>query len=275
MKISFAVLVTLLALAAAACGAASEPSEPEAPAAEPAPTPPKPSGPPPELDGVEGPPPAWVETRDGALWLAYSGFCWETTCADYEAPTCDNPRIPELVLESGDEIRFHLGYEPKEVVVSFFRQWGAATTNEAQLASERAPTWAVDRPGPFALHATSLERGDASYAGCIRFRGGGASTGTPAAGGLSVDEALASSSDEPLLVQGALFAVHGRVFLCSGFAESYPPQCAGPKLVVKGLDGASVKRLRRVGPIRWSDDPVQLLGTVEEDVFTVSEATIP
>ena len=94
--------------------------------------------------------------------------------------------------------------------------------------------------------------------------------GAPApGGGLSVEEALGSKLAEPILVEGSLLADGMRVRLCSGFRESHPPQCVEPALRLRNLDLASVEGLRHHGAVAWSDEPVQLLGTVRGDVLTV------
>ncbi|MGH8935804.1 MAG: hypothetical protein ACRDXD_06010 [Acidimicrobiia bacterium] len=87
--------------------------------------------------------------------------------------------------------------------------------------------------------------------------------------GLSVEEALASDSEEPVLVNGALFARAGEVRLCSAVAESFPPQCAGAWLIVEGLDLAQVPDLQTEGEVSWSES-VQVLGRVEGDRLVVA-----
>jgi hypothetical protein len=90
------------------------------------------------------------------------------------------------------------------------------------------------------------------------------------AGPLSVEEALASTTDEPLLVEGALLIEGNVVRLCSGFAESHPPQCMEPSLVLEGLVFAAVEGLlRREGDVRWSDEPFRVRGTLEGHRLTV------
>lgn len=103
-------------------------------------------------------------------------------------------------------------------------------------------------------------------AGC----GGGSSSdpGSPSSaapipgGGLTVEEALASTLEGPLAVAGYLLEVEGELRLCSAVLESYPPQCGQPSLLVRG----QVDR-DRIG------ERVSLLGEVEDGVLTVSETT--
>jgi hypothetical protein len=91
----------LVVIATAGCGAANHET-----------TPPNP----PSLRG--GPPPAWVETRFGSHWLAYSSYCWRNRCADYAAPECPGHGLPVIELRQGGLVRFHLGFGPDRVEVS-------------------------------------------------------------------------------------------------------------------------------------------------------------
>ena len=82
--------------------------------------------------------------------------------------------------------------------------------------------------------------------------------------GISIDEALgqAGTVTGPLLINGALFiAPDGTVLLCSAIAESFPPQCGGSRLLVRGLDPATVPDLQEANGVRWAEQ-VQLLGTI-------------
>ena len=97
------------------------------------------------------------------------------------------------------------------------------------------------------------------------------SSGIAAGPGISIEEALGSGSDEPLLVNGNLLAQGEDVRLCSALAESFPPQCGGASLRVVGLTLAEVDGLVTEGNVSWTDRPIQLLGVVEDDTLTVSE----
>ncbi|MDP8969300.1 MAG: hypothetical protein M3N52_02105 [Actinomycetota bacterium] len=114
-------------------------------------------------------------------------------------------------------------------------------------------------------------------AGCDQEPSGGPpSAGAPAPGeALSVEQALASRSSEPLVVRGTLFAVHGDpVRLCSAILESYPPQCGGPSLAVEGADLYTIPGLETAGSVTWSTEPAELLGVVRAGVLTVSRTSI-
>lgn len=96
-------------------------------------------------------------------------------------------------------------------------------------------------------------------------------SGIAAGPGISIEDALASDSDEPLLVNGNLLAEGGVVRLCSALAESFPPQCGGASLVVEGLRLEEVDGLVTEGDVSWTDRPMQLLGVVSDGTLTVSE----
>ena len=101
--------------------------------------------------------------------------------------------------------------------------------------------------------------------------GAAPSAGAPiAGGGLSVEEALASTLAGPLMVTGNLVAAHDEVRLCSALLESYPPQCGGASLLVQGLDLTTVEGLQTVAGVSWTDGRVSLLGDVANGVLTVS-----
>lgn len=94
--------------------------------------------------------------------------------------------------------------------------------------------------------------------------------GIGAGPGISIDEAIAFESDEPLLVNGNIWAEGDNVYFCDAVAESYPPQCAGVRLEVVGVKLAEVDGLQRVGDIAWSER-TQLLGVVANGKITVNE----
>jgi hypothetical protein len=90
--------------------------------------------------------------------------------------------------------------------------------------------------------------------------------------GLSIEDALASDLPGPLLVNGYLLADGNTIRLCSGYAESFPPQCAEPSLDVRGYTLFEQRGLYKTsGEVTWSEEPVQLLGIVRDGAITVSE----
>lgn len=88
--------------------------------------------------------------------------------------------------------------------------------------------------------------------------------------GISVSEALASTLQQPLLVNGHLFVeADGTVYLTEVLALSYPPQ-RGRSLRVEGLDLSAVAGLQNAQGISWTDEYVQVLGEVNGTILTVS-----
>jgi hypothetical protein len=107
------------------------------------------------------------------------------------------------------------------------------------------------------------------------------SSGAPSpGGGLTIDEAIASPFEGPLMVKGFILAEQdGPVRLCSALAESYPPQCGGSSLVVEGLDLSTVEGLTtpsepEYAHTSWTDAEVSLLGEIEDGVLTISETSV-
>ena len=91
--------------------------------------------------------------------------------------------------------------------------------------------------------------------------------------GIGVADALASTLGGLLLVNGAVVIVDGEARLCSTLAESFPSQCGGDSIPVVGLDVATLD-LRTEGSVSWTDDHVQLLGTVRDDVLVIDDAAL-
>jgi hypothetical protein len=88
--------------------------------------------------------------------------------------------------------------------------------------------------------------------------------------GLSVQDAINSTLDEVLLVNGFVVVTNDVTHLCEALAESFPPQCGGVSLVVEGLDLDLVDGLERSGNVQWTNFPLQVLGDVEDGMITVS-----
>ena len=88
--------------------------------------------------------------------------------------------------------------------------------------------------------------------------------------GLTVREALDSTLDQFLLVNGFLVAGKDDVYLCALLAESFPAQCGGDRLRVAGLDLDAMTGLVTEAGVAWSPSSIQLLGTVAGGVITVS-----
>ena len=94
--------------------------------------------------------------------------------------------------------------------------------------------------------------------------------GIGAGPGISIEEAIALESPEPVLVNGWVYARAGEVRFCDAIAESYPPQCPGVSLLVEGLKLEEVDGLQRASGVAWSGR-TQLLGVVADGKITVGE----
>lgn len=93
--------------------------------------------------------------------------------------------------------------------------------------------------------------------------------------GISVEDALASGSDQALLVNGALVVVDGEARLCTALIESFPPQCGGPSLLIAGdFSIEDIDDVRTEGSVSWTDQQIQLLGAVDDGTLTISGTTI-
>ena len=97
---------------------------------------------------------------------------------------------------------------------------------------------------------------------------------TSVSDGLPLYDAGNSDIVGSMLVEGFIVAQGDNVRLASVLAESFPPQAAGVVMTVIGLDLNSVDGLTRSGGVSWTDHQVQLRGTVDGDVLTVSAAPI-
>lgn len=91
--------------------------------------------------------------------------------------------------------------------------------------------------------------------------------------GISVSEAKAADSEGPFLINGYLFVAADRtVVLAEAIAESYPPQPGGAQLTVVGLDLGEFDLTEDQG-IAWTDEQIQVLGSVDGDTLRVSSTS--
>jgi hypothetical protein len=254
------LLLAVAALALAGCGASGGGPGAGGPAAD---DPRQPEGDPPS-PGVmadDAPPPAWIETRRGSVWLGYATYCWGSTCADAGPPDCGKPYSPYVEVDPGEEVRFHLGFRPVDARLVHFAPDGALSRSEDSepLEAARVMAWDVSREGPFWLSASVGGGGDASYAACLRFP----------AEEVTVVEALDRGSGD-VAVRGSLFVEGDDVRLCDGLAESYPPQCPGPHLRLEGFSAEALEGLTRAGAVAWSEEPTIVRGRLSGTTLVVS-----
>jgi len=104
---------------------------------------------------------------------------------------------------------------------------------------------------------------------------GGQGVSTGVGPGISIDEALASDSPEPLLINGWLvISPQGDVRFCSALGDAKPPTCAGSSLIVAGLEPADVGELAEAQGVQWSRESIQLLGSIEAGRLVVSATSL-
>jgi hypothetical protein len=148
LPITLAVAVALVA----GCGGSETGQPPRGAPTEPPPRVPS--------DGPSAPPPAWVETDGGAHWLAYGSYCWDDGCVDYVEPW-RREDVPQIAVRRGKVVRFHLPFEPSELVVDVFERRGR-DPRSVRLEPKRVVAWRVNRPGYVSV-AAWRRHGDASY----------------------------------------------------------------------------------------------------------------
>ena len=88
-------------------------------------------------------------------------------------------------------------------------------------------------------------------------------------GPLTVEEALQSEGDGIVRVRGTLMADAYEVRLCSAIAESHPPQCGQPSLVVRGLHLVGISNMEQAKGVRWRSREVTVVGEVDDGALTV------
>jgi len=89
--------------------------------------------------------------------------------------------------------------------------------------------------------------------------------------GLSIAEARATSAQQPLLINGYVVVDASGMRFCEVLLESFPPQCGGDSFVLEGLNLDNHPEYQREGDVTWSENQVQLLGTLDGDTFTADE----
>lgn len=92
--------------------------------------------------------------------------------------------------------------------------------------------------------------------------------------GLSVADAIASTLEGPLLVNGFLFTQDGEVRLCSSLPRAEYPTCGEPSIEVAGLDPTSIEGFEQLEGLGWSDESTQVLGVKVDGALTVSGTSL-
>ena len=88
---------------------------------------------------------------------------------------------------------------------------------------------------------------------------------------MRVEEAVARGARGDIRLSGFLVGrMEGEMRLCAEVLQSYPPQCGGSSVVVRGLGRGDLAKLRSDQGGLWSDGEVELAGSLENGVLTVS-----
>lgn len=98
--------------------------------------------------------------------------------------------------------------------------------------------------------------------------GGDGAAGGTALRAYPLEEALATDLDGPTLITGLLINDGSGWRLCSGVAESYPPQCAGESVTVEGVRTADHPFIEESG-VQWAEEAT-VLGELQDGVITVT-----
>ncbi len=132
-------------------------------------------------------------------------------------------------------------------------QLDAALTTIVSSEGTPPPVQVVKVPVPTSGEATSA--------------GGAVSTVGP---GLSVAEAIASTLEGPLLVNGFIFTKASDVWLCSSLPREQDPTCGEPSIAVAGLDPTTIDGVQLLEGVGWTNETTQVLGVMIDGVLTVS-----
>ncbi len=106
---------------------------------------------------------------------------------------------------------------------------------------------------------------------------GTSSDGAVVDGGLTVGEALETDATGTIAVRGSLVADDESARLCDALAESMPPQCGDPSVVLAGLTAGDLEslpdadtfELQTAQGVTWTDQHVTLLGELVDGELVV------
>ena len=115
-----------------------------------------------------GPPPAWVDTKSGDQWLAFSSYCWTpeqpsdpvAACATFIPPD-QRPEVPAIALKRREVVKFNFGFTPSEVTLQVGKR-------SYRLAARATTAWRVQGKGGIAVLSVEAPAGSASYVARVR-----------------------------------------------------------------------------------------------------------
>jgi hypothetical protein len=123
-----------------------------------------PAAKPPKLS-QSGAPPAWIETHAKSSWLAYSSYCWKTTCVDYLPPQ-SRTDLPVIVVRRGATVRVHFASAPTQVHATTFL---GMRLKHVTLRPARTVSWRPTITGVVSFDVRGGS-GSASYVARVRVR---------------------------------------------------------------------------------------------------------
>jgi hypothetical protein len=85
-----------------------------------------------------------------------------------------------------------------------------------------------------------------------------------------VADAIASTLEGPLLVNGFILTKADVVSLCTSLPREEYPTCGEPSIAVSGLDLMTVDGMEFLEGIGWTNETTQVLGVKVDGVLTVS-----
>jgi hypothetical protein len=86
---------------------------------------------------------------------------------------------------------------------------------------------------------------------------------------VTVAEALGAAPGSTVTVHGNVITTAGITVLCEMLAETHPPQPGGARIVVEGLDVATLDDTETVGDTTWTTDQRSVTGVFDGDVLRV------
>ena len=99
---------------------------------------------------------------------------------------------------------------------------------------------------------------------------GGDEEPTPPSGPVGVEIAVELPDGASVTVSGMFFTKEGESDrLCAVLMESFPPQCGKPALELEGADVETIPGITTSQGVSWSDQPVELSGTIRDGVLVV------
>jgi hypothetical protein len=104
------------------------------------------------------PPPAWVEAAKVSRWLAFSGYCWNSTCVRPRSPATRTD-LPMLRVPARGSVRLHFGFPARSISVSVL-----GSPKVSALPAGRLVSWRIARKGISVISATAPGHGTVSYA---------------------------------------------------------------------------------------------------------------